>query len=106
MTTEKRGFLQRFRIVLMALTAILGIGGAMAMNGKGGQASQSYRYLSETSGHYIVEQTASTVGSYRCNVASTICTIQSDSAPVSDNGVFKLDKNSSSPTMGTYVNLD
>lgn len=102
MITKKKNLIERVRIVFTVLITILGFGGAMAVQGGAKQADQSYRYISQTSGHYIVQQAPLTDGTYRCNDAQTICTVQSSSSPQMDGTQYKLNKNDASVSLGTF----
>ncbi len=72
----------------MALTTILGFGGAMAMNGNSRQ-SHTYQYSGTDGAYYVVGQSLTGV-TYDCDDAvSTICTITSASEPDSQNRILK-----------------
>ncbi|EOR96276.1 hypothetical protein ADIARSV_0511 [Arcticibacter svalbardensis MN12-7] len=82
---------------------MLGVSTAMAMKMEHKRAIQSYRFISEEPNRYVVQQAALAADSYDCNTnPSSICTIESSTAPVLMGGQYKLEKTSSSLTPGVF----
>ncbi|SEM74480.1 hypothetical protein ACRQ5D_31320 [Mucilaginibacter sp. P25] len=94
MLNNKKSFLQKARIAMVAIVTIMSVGGAYAMNAPKHQAGTTWGVVATTANSYQV--TALTANSH-CNSGSTVCEIQTELQPNASKMIPK------SPTQVTEI---
>jgi hypothetical protein len=98
MLNNKKSFLQKARIAMVAIVTIMSIGGAYAMNAPKTQSGTTWGVTSTDGSNYVVTALGS---NSHCNSGSQACEITSTTPPDS-NGEIPMSKSTVSAT-GTFV---
>ena len=98
MLNNKKSFLQKARIAMVAIVTIMSLGGAYAMNAPKHQDGTTWGVVATNANSYRV--TALTANSH-CNSGSSACEISTTTPP--DHGMISKDDPNLSVTPGTFV---